>query len=118
MSSETTRTSVIKKGVAQEDLTSFLTKGDTQSARTPNLSQDFSLLRPVEKERTKTFRQKKNFFGGLPGPKPEVGGFMGQFSEITTDQLDSLVNTFNNRRQMIQDRRRAPGRSQVFMTGQ
>jgi len=43
--------------------------------------------------------------------------FPGQFSDATTDQLQSLVNVFEARRQGILQKKRQPGRSILMAEG-
>lgn len=118
MSNESTTSAVVKekKGFSTSELSSFFKRGDVQSTSNPTLN--FNLLKPDKKtlQTIQTDHTETSFFSGRETRRSQhTTGFMGEFSDVTDDQLDAMVNTFNKRRTTILDKKRAPGRSQLFL---
>lgn len=113
MSDETITQTASKSGFDKVDIAAFKQKGDVQSIGTPDL------ITPQKKTFTRTMSQNQTtFLGNKIGEgaiSTSESGFMGEFSDITDDQLNAMVNTFNNRKKLLLDKKRAPGRSQLFL---
>lgn len=112
-----------KRGFSAEDVNAFMQMGNTQGGGGIGAVQfgNMTLQQQTQAEViTKTYDKS-----GVPGFKKvtptgkstETIGFQGQFSDATPDQITALVKVFQNRREIIQNRERAPGRTQLFLVG-
>jgi len=112
----------VKTGFSEAQVANFLSAGNLLSTDfTPGKS--FKENTPDEKVRTDFNINKKTFFSGFGGSHSSsvksTTGFQGAFSKDVTsaDQIQALANAFENRKSEVTERRRAPGRSQLFFVG-
>ena len=104
MSSSTSFSQKKTTGFSEKDVNTFLQRGDT-------LATDKSRFEsPSEKTKTTLLRREK-------GRTTEEGtkGFLGKFSDITPERLETLKTTFKQRETNIAQRQTQPGRASLFM---
>lgn len=111
-------TQTVTKGFAARDVSNFLKSGGqlaSQGARKKKIT-DF---KPDEKTRIRDVTESRDFLGiKTTGGSDITSGFLGQFSNISAEELDKITDTFIQRQKQVRSRRAQGGRSDVFLGGQ
>ena len=117
-----------EKGFSQRRFLDFLNRGNQlanpQATRglQAGSSNTIGAFKPPELSRTTTTSTNRagglaKFFGASDsGTSVNTTGFLGEFAKgVTSEQLDSLTNTFLQRQRSIRQRRAQPGRAALFL---
>ena len=119
-SSQKSVTETETKGFSEADVNLFLKRGSALASRRAG-AQSIGTVKPGEKTFTETTQKVTagagaEFFGASKDQRVEsTSGFMGKFSTMSKEQIESLASTFKQREQNIAQRRAQPGRSSLFM---
>ena len=106
-------------GFSEKDVQTFLSRGGSLASRRQS-QPDIGAFKPQEKTLTTTTETAtaggiaKAFGAKDTGTKTTQSGFLGEFSDISKGELDLISGAFLRRTQNIQQRRRQPGRTNLF----
>ncbi len=101
-------------GYSASEVASFMEKGDLAASNIKS-----SGLTKKKRTLTETGTSDK-FLGGfetIKDRKVSASGFGGAFANKSDAEIKKLINVFEKRRNLISERRRAPGASQTRLLG-
>ncbi len=111
MVTSSSRKTTVRSGFSARDVSDFINRGNTSGSNTGLLEG------PNKKTGTTTVKKEKNLFK-KDRQQTTRTGFFGKFTDKSDAEIDKLINIFAKRRNVIQERKAAPGSSQTRFLGQ
>lgn len=118
--SSSTRRST-KKGFSQQEVQNFMNAGNVQGVNKQGSFLIDRKFKPQEKSLTTTTTTQtagglaRMFGASNSGTRVTQSGFMGQFANISQEELDQATETFMQRKKQIQQRAGTFGRAGLLL---